>query len=59
MTERVLRLPPNDIGRNFVICDIHFNTIELYEGLKALDFDSAVDRVIAVGDLPSSARYLL
>lgn len=51
MTERVLRLPPNDIGRDFVIGDIHFKTIELYRGLNALDFDSAIDRVIAVGDL--------
>lgn len=51
MSEKVLRLPPNDIGRDFVIGDIHFKTIELYDGLKALDFNSAIDRVIAVGDL--------
>jgi len=59
MSEKVLRLPPNDIGRDFVIGDIHFKTIELYEGLKALDFDSAIDRVIAVGDLIDRGKGVL
>ncbi|MBD8623415.1 metallophosphoesterase [Pseudomonas sp. CFBP 13727] len=59
MTERVLRLPPNEIGRDFVIGDIHFRTIVLYEGLEALDFDSAIDRVIAVGDLIDRGQGVL
>lgn len=59
MTQRVLRLPPNDVGRDFVVGDIHFKTIELYEGLKALDVDSAIDRVIAVGDLIDRGKGVL
>lgn len=51
MTQRVLRLPPNLQGRDFVVGDIHFKTMELHKGLRALGFDSAIDRVIAVGDL--------
>lgn len=34
-----------------MVGDIHFKTIDLHKGLKALGFDSTVDRVIAVGDL--------
>jgi serine/threonine protein phosphatase 1 len=48
---RVLRLPQNDAGRDFVVGDIHFKTIDLFKGLRALGFDSSVDRVIGVGDL--------
>jgi serine/threonine protein phosphatase 1 len=59
MIERVLKLPPNEVGRDFVIGDIHFKTIELYSGLKALDFDSAIDRVIAVGDLIDRGQGVL
>lgn len=51
MTQRVLRLPQNQRGRDFVVGDIHFKTIDLHKGLQALGFDSAIDRVIAVGDL--------
>ena len=51
MKQKVLRLPRNERGRDFVVGDIHFKTIDLHKGLKALGFDSAVDRVIAVGDL--------
>lgn len=47
----VLRLAKNDRGRDFVVGDIHFKTIDLHKGLHALDFDKQVDRVIAVGDL--------
>lgn len=51
MTQRVLRLPRNPLGRDFIIGDIHFKTIDLHKGLRALGFDSTTDRVIAVGDL--------
>ena len=39
------------IRDSFVVGDIHFKTIELHKGLRALGFDSSIDRVIAVGDL--------
>ncbi|QKG67046.1 metallophosphoesterase [Pseudomonas sp. B14-6] len=51
MKQRVLKLPRNDGGRDFVVGDIHFKTIDLHKALRALGFDSAVDRVIGVGDL--------
>lgn len=51
MKQRVLRLPRNECGRDFVVGDIHFKTIDLHMGLRALGFDSTLDRVIAVGDL--------
>ena len=50
-SQKVLRLSQNKQGRDFVVGDIHFKTIDLHKGLKALGFDSMVDRVIAVGDL--------
>ena len=46
-----LSLSQNEQGRNFVVGDVHFNTFDVHKGLKALGFDSTVDRVIAVGDL--------
>lgn len=45
MKQELLRLPMNDLGRDFVVGDIHFKTIELHKGLRALGFDSAIDRV--------------
>lgn len=51
MKHKVLRLPRNERGRDFVVGDIHFKTIDLHKGLKALGFDRSIDRVIAVGDL--------
>lgn len=51
MSQKVLRLPRNDVGRDFVIGDIHFKTIDLYKGLLKLGFDKTIDRVIGVGDL--------
>lgn len=50
-SRKVLRLSQNEQGRDFVVDDIHFKTIDLHKGLKALGFDRTVDRVIAVGDL--------
>mgnify|MGYP003407724926 FL=1 len=51
MRQTVMRLPRNERGRDFVVGDIHFKTIDLHKGLTALGFDSAVDRVVAVGDV--------
>lgn len=48
---QLLKLAQNLVGRDFVVGDIHFKTIELHKGLKALGFDQSVDRLIAVGDL--------
>lgn len=51
MSPQMLRLPANTHGRDFVVGDIHFKTIELHKALRTLNFDATVDRVIAVGDL--------
>lgn len=51
MSSKILRLPANHFGRDFVVGDIHFKTIDLHRGLHALGFDKAKDRVIAVGDV--------
>ena len=51
MTSLILQLPKNAHGRDFVVGDIHFKTNDLHRGLRALGFDLAKDRLIAVGDL--------
>ncbi|WP_350297904.1 metallophosphoesterase [Pseudomonas putida] len=51
MNSKVLQLPKNPHGRDFVVGDIHFKTIDLHRGLHALGFDKTKDRLIAVGDL--------
>jgi serine/threonine protein phosphatase 1 len=51
MTSLILQLPKNAHGRDFVVGDIHFKTNDLNRGLRALGFDQAKDRLIAVGDL--------
>ncbi|MBH3459271.1 metallophosphoesterase [Pseudomonas putida] len=51
MNSKVLQLPKNHHGRDFVVGDIHFKTMDLHRGLHALGFDKTKDRVIAVGDL--------
>ncbi|WP_288375389.1 metallophosphoesterase [uncultured Pseudomonas sp.] len=51
MSSKILRLPINPSGRDFVVGDIHFKTMDLHRGLHALGFDKTKDRVIAVGDL--------
>lgn len=47
----LLRLPVNEHGRDLIVGDIHFKTTDLHKALKAIGFDSRVDRVIGVGDL--------
>ena len=51
MHAKLLKLPLNTQGRDFVVGDIHFKITELFQGLEALGFDKATDRVIGVGDL--------
>ncbi|MBC3495748.1 metallophosphoesterase [Pseudomonas sp. SWRI100] len=51
MNSKVLQLPKNLHGRDFVVGDIHFKTTDLHRGLHALGFDKAKDRLIAVGDV--------
>ena len=51
MSPKLLKLPANTSGRDFVVGDIHFKTIDLNKALHALQFDAKIDRVIAVGDL--------
>lgn len=51
MNSKVLQLPKNLRGRDFVVGDIHFKTTDLHRGLHALGFDKTKDRLIAVGDL--------
>lgn len=59
---RILRLPVNENGRDFVVGDIHGHVSRLHAALTDLDFDSRQDRLICVGDLidrgPESAQAL-
>lgn len=51
MPAKLLRLPANSLGRDFVVGDIHFKLAELRQALALLAFDPKVDRLIGVGDL--------
>lgn len=59
---RVLRLPKNNRGRDFVVGDIHGAYDLVIEGMKKVSFDGARDRLFSVGDLvdrgAESARCL-
>jgi serine/threonine protein phosphatase 1 len=59
---KLLALPANTAGRDFVCGDIHGCFDELDAALAKLQFDPAVDRLISVGDLvdrgPRSADAL-
>ena len=46
-----LRLPPNELGRDFLLGDLHGQTELLQASLTARGFDPSRDRVISVGDL--------
>jgi hypothetical protein len=48
---KLLALPANTAGRDFVCGDIHGCFDELDAALAKLQFDPAVDRLISVGDL--------
>lgn len=62
MSGRVLRLPINTQGRDFVIGDIHGAYDLVKRGMRAVQFDQARDRLFCVGDLidrgPDSHRCL-
>lgn len=59
---KVLRLPRNLTGRDFVIGDVHGAYDMVIEGMKSVKFDRQHDRLLSVGDLidrgPLSARCL-
>ncbi|MCY0966933.1 metallophosphoesterase [Parathalassolituus penaei] len=48
---RVLRLPVNESGRDFVVGDIHGHVSRLFKQLEGMGFDRNQDRLICVGDL--------
>ena len=48
---KVIALPENRRGRDFVIGDLHGCTPDLFRTLRSVGFDPLVDRVFAVGDL--------
>lgn len=48
---RVLRLPMNERGRDFVVGDIHGAYDYVLQAMGQVGFDPACDRVISVGDL--------
>lgn len=51
MSNRVLYLPLNEKGRDFIVGDIHGMFHLLDQALEEVQFDPAVDRLISVGDL--------
>lgn len=51
MAIRILRLPINSRGRDFVVGDLHGEIAQLREQLFNLKFDPSVDRLFSVGDL--------
>lgn len=62
MPSRVLRLPRNKVGRDFLVGDIHGAYDLVWQGMKAVRFNPACDRLLSVGDLidrgAGSARCL-
>lgn len=61
-TPRVVRVPLNEHGRDFVLGDIHGAYDLVIEAMKNVQFDCKVDRIFSVGDLidrgPQSARVI-
>lgn len=59
---RVLRLPLNENGRDFIVGDIHGAFDLVVEAMKKVSFNRSTDRIISVGDLidrgPQSARVI-
>lgn len=62
MSKKVLRLPENTKGRDFIVADVHGCYELLDQALEAVHFDPDKDRLIAIGDLvnrgPQSAECL-
>lgn len=50
-SKKILNLPKNKKGRDFIVGDIHGRFDLLVLGLEAIDFDESKDRIISVGDL--------
>jgi serine/threonine protein phosphatase 1 len=48
---RCRTLPPNTLGRDLIVGDLHGHRILLEEELARLGFDASRDRVLSVGDL--------
>lgn len=47
----VLTLPDNEVGRDFVVGDIHTQYDLLFQSLNQLDFNPEKDRLFSVGDV--------
>ncbi|MDQ8035105.1 serine/threonine protein phosphatase [Bordetella genomosp. 1] len=47
----LLRVPPNEAGRDFAVGDIHGHYSRLRAALERIGFDPARDRLFSVGDL--------
>jgi len=62
MTEMHQHIPKNEIGRDFVVGDIHGCYDELMEQIRYAGFDNSGDRLFSVGDLidrgPESEKCL-
>lgn len=46
-----LEIEQNNIGRDFIVGDLHGHYSKLIEGLKKINFDTEKDRLFCVGDL--------
>ena len=49
--ERHLNLPANNLGRDFILADLHGHRALLEDRLADLNFDTRRDRLFSVGDL--------
>ena len=62
MTDKILKLPKNELGRDFVVGDIHGAFDRLDQALADVGFDKSRDRLISVGDLanrgPQAAKCI-
>jgi serine/threonine protein phosphatase 1 len=51
MEQRFLKVPRNELGRDFAVGDLHGHFSRLQESLDELGFDPSRDRLFSVGDL--------
>ncbi|KGD92174.1 serine/threonine protein phosphatase [Achromobacter sp. RTa] len=51
MEQRFLKVPRNELGRDFAVGDLHGHFSRLEDGLGQLGFDPSRDRLFSVGDL--------
>jgi len=51
MTQLHVTVMPNTLGRDFVLGDLHGMTGQLFDAMKEVVFDPAIDRIFSVGDL--------